>query len=1066
MASITAIAVAAGAVAVLAVTSEGYSATSVDVNDGGVWVTRPAQLGRLNTQLDMLDAATGKGLTPDVVQEGGLVFTIVPDGTVARVDPATLQQFSPLQLPSGYSFDMRGGTGVVWDRQTGKAWIRPATEILGLDLEELKDKPDVTAGADADAVVGADGAVHLVSVDKDVLVTVPAPGSDDVEPVSVPLGHDVTTATITAVGAVAVVLDRDAGRVIVPGAADVALDAANGPVLQQAGPQAPGVLVGVDGKLLEVPLEGGNPRVVADVPGTNAVAPARVGDRSYGAWNTTPWILIEAGGAVTENQAVDGIGSPANLRIRVNRANVALNDLSGKLWVLDDTIRKAQDNWDEADPADKPKESTTPDDSTVETERNLDRSGPNRPPRAENDEFGARPGQGAILRVLVNDIDPDGDVLVIESVSEVPESVGRLDIIDDGQSLQFTPEPASGGTTATFRYVVNDGRGKSDAATVTVSVPATGDKNRAPEAVEGRVSATVVEAGRTVTYNVMDDWRDPDGDPLQLKAATSSEPSDTVRFNPDGTITVTAGTQVGKRAIDVTLTDGTDSTTGKLGLQVRPAGPLEPSARPDHYLATAGEALLLTPLANDNDPNGDAPAMIKVEKRTDDGLSMTEDLTAGTIRFSATQPGSYTFLYYISGGAEPVPGVIRVDVREKEKNSPPVAVLDVVTLGADLTALVDVVANDSDADGDVLVVTSVSDEPGVTVAVREHRVLQISAAKVPERDILLTYVVTDGKTTPVQGSVVVRKPVFGDGQNQPPTANPDRAVVRVGDVVSIPVLDNDTDSDGDPLTLEPDVTGMESSGGLAFVTGARDPAAGARQAGHDQARLLDQRRQGRLLVQRHRDGAQGGSGAQPAAGAQAGRGARGLRSRHARDHPRPARRHRSRRRLGAPRGHRRAGSDSRPCRDRRRRHDVHAARGCLGHRHLRLPRRRHARRGGHRHGAGGRRSGDWREPAADSGRRLPRGDARQDGVGRRARERLRPGRPAAAAVQRQGVPGHRGAAGRHGEGGRPADPGEGPRRRGGCRPGLLGRGRLRRSGIGDPDRCRLEPGHESGTGRP
>ena len=62
-----------------------------------------------------------------------------------------------------------------------------------------------------------------------------------------------------------------------------------------------------------------------------------------------------------------------------------------------------------------------------------------------------------ILPVLDNDTDPDGDVLVITNVSPVPETVGRLDLIDGGRALQFTPAAnAAGG--ASFRYTVSDGR--------------------------------------------------------------------------------------------------------------------------------------------------------------------------------------------------------------------------------------------------------------------------------------------------------------------------------------------------------------------------------------------------------------------------------------------------------------------------------------------------------------------------------------------------------------------------------------------------------------------------------
>jgi hypothetical protein len=822
VASMTALAVASSAIAVLAVTSEGYSATRVDINDGGVWVTKPGTLGRLNFQLKMLDASMAPVAADlDVVQDGATVFRTDSENVVTQINSARVEQGARLELPAGFTFDQRGGGAVILDTKTGKAWIRPVNEILAVDLEAEKDKPDLTAGPGAKAVVGADGVVHVLSVKTDDVTSVPVTASGLGERIVAPLGQDVTTASITAVGGVPVVLDEEKSSLILPGGRVVALEGAVGPRLQQPGWGAASVVVAADGKVIEVALETGDTTLTQTVPGTEAVAPARVGSCLYAAWNVTPTLVISCNGKVTENKAVDGDGTKADLRIRVNRSYVALNDqTSGKVWVMDQKLIPAKDNWEESQPAKKPDTTqTTSDPGTEQVVQAVDRQEKNRPPVASPDDFGARPNRATILRVLDNDVDPDGDVLVISSVETIPAGMGRLEVINNGQALQFTPDPSAAGSRVSFRYGIDDGRGGEAKSSVSIDVRTPQDQNRPPEPIAGRTSSTVVETGRSVTYNVLGDWRDPDGDPLQLTGAESNDSTDTVRFSPDGFVTVIAGPQVGKRIVTIAVGDGDLKTPGKLSVTVRPPGPLDPSARPDHYVATSGQQLLLRPLLNDNDPNGDEIRLISIERRNDAGLTVQEDVRSGTVLFKADQPGAYTFLYYISGGAKPVPGVIRVDVQAKAENRPPVAVLDMAALSPDLTALVDVLANDYDPDGDVLVVTGVSAPAGLSVSVREHRVVQIRASKVPESDLVVTYTVSDGNSEPVQGTIVVRAPSFGSGKNQPPVANPDEAVVRAGDVVTVRVMNNDSDPDGDRLTLQPALTGLTPADGLGFVAG-------------------------------------------------------------------------------------------------------------------------------------------------------------------------------------------------------------------------------------------------------
>jgi hypothetical protein len=78
----------------------------------------------------------------------------------------------------------------------------------------------------------------------------------------------------------------------------------------------------------------------------------------------------------------------------------------------------------------------------------------------------------------------------------------------------------------------------------------------------------------------------------------------------------------------------------------------------------------------------------------------------------------------------------------------------------------------------------------------------------------VNYVVSDGTQT-ARGQIdVVQKPVSG----VVPVVRDDRAIVREGDAVTIPVLDNDTMADGIPLRLDPLSIRVLDGQGAAFAS--------------------------------------------------------------------------------------------------------------------------------------------------------------------------------------------------------------------------------------------------------
>ena len=412
---------------------------------------------------------------------------------------------------------------------------------------------------------------------------------------------------VTLVGDTPVVLDRTSGQVLI-GSRAIDLAGGESAELQEPGESAHSVAVATGQALVELPLDG-SAAATTDVGSVgDPVAPVRVLGCTYGAWSGGHVERDCAGTSDDVHQDL-GVGGSLSLRFRVNRGFVVLNDLAaGTVWMADQEFQKV-DNWQDVLPSqaqDATDTESTSADADPMTERNL----PNRPPTAVADDFGVRPGRTTLLPALDNDTDPDGDVLRAEVAGAEP-AIGRVDSVLDGSALQVTvPVNATG--TSSFTYRVDDGRGGDDTATVTLAVHGPG-VNGPPAAV--RETVVRVESGSSVTVDVLRDWLDPDGDTLYLTGAEVTTPGDSVRYTADGTVTFQdVGTEIGRKAVTVHVSDGTEVVDGTLSVDVMARGLNEPPvAVADHASTTVGHEVTITPLDNDTDPNGDVLQLARVQ---------------------------------------------------------------------------------------------------------------------------------------------------------------------------------------------------------------------------------------------------------------------------------------------------------------------------------------------------------------------------------------------------------------------------------------------------------------------
>jgi hypothetical protein len=90
----------------------------------------------------------------------------------------------------------------------------------------------------------------------------------------------------------------------------------------------------------------------------------------------------------------------------------------------------------------------------------------NHAPVANPDTASVNEGQTVVIPVLANDTDADGDTLRVDSTS--PDS-GAVITINADQTISYTPNPGTCGTD-TFTYTIDDGRGGTAFATVTVTI--------------------------------------------------------------------------------------------------------------------------------------------------------------------------------------------------------------------------------------------------------------------------------------------------------------------------------------------------------------------------------------------------------------------------------------------------------------------------------------------------------------------------------------------------------------------------------------------------------------------
>jgi len=411
----------------------------------------------------------------------------------------------------------------------------------------------------------------------------------------------------------------------------------------------------------------------------------------------------------------------------------------------------------------------------------------NNPPFATDDVASTLEDTPVTIPVLGNDTDPDGDRLQVFQTT--PPQNGAITVNDDG-TITYTPDPDTFGTD-TFTYTVRDGEGGQDTATVTVTVLSVNDVP-----VAGNDAAQTAE-NTAVTIDVLANDSDPDGDPLTVLFASQPQHG-TATVGLDGRITYRPDPDYhGPDLFSYAVADGRGGVAmATVSLSVTPVNDA-PIANPDALATRTALPVVIDAVANDTDVDGDVLRIDGVGQPANGMVALNAD---GTLTYTSNAGfvGQDSFTYTISdGNGGQASSTVTVDVTDVNSNFAPIAVNDLVNLLVDQLATIAVLANDSDPNGDPLSVEAVGSPAHGAAAVNPDGTITYTPAAGYAGLDTFTYTITDGHGGHATANVILTV----TAPNNPPVAQPDVATTTEDTPVTVAVLANDSDPDGDPLTV-------------------------------------------------------------------------------------------------------------------------------------------------------------------------------------------------------------------------------------------------------------------------
>lgn len=409
--------------------------------------------------------------------------------------------------------------------------------------------------------------------------------------------------------------------------------------------------------------------------------------------------------------------------------------------------------------------------------------------------------------LLANDRDADFDPLTVSTVVATEPLNGSVTLSQDG-SFSYTPQANFTGIDS-FRYQVSDDSGATATATVRLTVE---NINDPPIAVEDGANT---QEDTALSIDVLANDSDPEGDTLTITEANVSASQGSVEIETNQTLTFTPRNNfVGLAEISYSVTDGNGGNASAMVFVSVGAANQAPVAVDDSYSVNEDQVLRVNngsglPLLTDNDSDSDGDNIRVVRPAVVDVSNGTLDLSVnGNFTYTPNNNffGTDTFQYQLTDGRGGT-DIATVTITVVAQNDIPVANDDTVTTAEDTTLEIDVLVNDSDVDGDILSISSASAQNG-SVSISEQQTLLYTPDFNFVGNDTINYTINDGNNGTASAQVFMTI----NNVNDAPIANSDNATTFVNTPVTVDVLANDSDIDGDSLVI---LTISASNGSVA-----------------------------------------------------------------------------------------------------------------------------------------------------------------------------------------------------------------------------------------------------------
>jgi outer membrane protein OmpA-like peptidoglycan-associated protein len=309
--------------------------------------------------------------------------------------------------------------------------------------------------------------------------------------------------------------------------------------------------------------------------------------------------------------------------------------------------------------------------------------------------------------------------------------------------------------------------------------------NRAPVAVNDTFAVRRNAPATLIPVLVND--TDLDADTLIVSSVTAPT-NGTATISGGGVLYTPRTGFTGTDTFNYTVSDGKGGTaTASVTVTV---SDLAPTAVDDSLTIGRNASITVLPLANDRDPEGTVLRVTGIDQPS----SGTAVLTGNEVRYTSTPGfvGTVMFAYRIVDEAgNPASAKIIITVT----NAAPIANTDVVALSVGRPVMIDVLSNDSDPEGDAITLETVATPANGTAVIAGGKITYTPRAGFAGIDTF-SYTIKDAFGATATGTVRVTV-----AANTAPNAVPDLAEVFKGRAVDINVLANDTDAEGDALTL-------------------------------------------------------------------------------------------------------------------------------------------------------------------------------------------------------------------------------------------------------------------------